>query len=535
MKLKILTVILILTLVANTSISVIGDTNENNTSFVNNPKAEEIRVAMLAEFPFFGWIELLPLYVAAVDTYQWTVGNTTFKFNVSKIYDQDILNGNLTTEKYDVLLVPGAGVGDGEAWTKGFYHLPGVKKWKDNVASFVKNGGGYVGYCGGAMLMAEVNGTPRTFMERQYQTSSLGVSCVKQDFGGVYSFIHKQAGPMAYANFYHEPIDFTTVEGCAKLRSGVPVDVTILKNHPVFDDFFENTQRIMWVCGPGFVIPENPDREVNVLAQYPLEEISDNQSTQIYQWKYTGGVRGILNGLLKGIKLCNKYNISFVNAFQYAFFLAGDWEPTDNRITITHSSQPCMTAEVYPNENKGRIFLCALHPEYSVWWGGHIENMLDTNENCLDEGLYTWVDIIPSNETMDDEISYNWWMIRRQVAWAAKVSDDNLPPIYGASQVSDICPYTQTSSFSIIGNTKVEAEGIIALALNYRHSTDNNTWSKWTLFKTDTNSSDGWSWDFNAPDGSGYYQFYSRRCVNYDGYTKVETSPPGPDAICYID
>jgi hypothetical protein len=433
MNLKILSLTLIFTLSVNISFLGAGDCTEKNTNFVNVQKVEEIRVAMLAEFPFFGWIELLPLYVAAIDRYQWTVGNITYKFNLTKIYDQDILDGILTTKNYDLLLVPGGGVGDGEAWTKGFYQLPRVKKWKNNIASFVKNGGGYVGYCGGSMLMAEVYGTPRTIMERQYQTSSIGVSCVKQDFGGIYSFLHKQAGPPAYANFYHEPMDFNTVEGCAKLRSGVPIDVILVKNHPIYDDFLEITQRIIWVGGPGFIIPENPDREVKVVAYYPAEEISDNQSTQIYRWKYTGGICDILFSLLKGLKLCNEQNKPILNAIQYAFFFAGDWTPTNKIIKTNYSSKPCMTAEIYPNENKGRIFLCALHPEYCVWWGGHIENMQDTNENCIDEGLYKWVDITPFNETSGDEISHNWWMMRRQVAWAAKVPDDHLPPIYETS------------------------------------------------------------------------------------------------------
>jgi len=501
---------------------------------VHNQTIKEIKVAMLAEFPFFGWGELLPLHVAAVDTYQWTVGNMTYKFNLTKIYDQDIINGNLTINKYDVLLVPGGGVGDGEAWTKGFYRFPRVGQWKNAIASFIINGGGYVGYCGGAMLMAEVYGKPRSFMERQYQTSSLGVSCVQQEFGGVYSFIQKQAGPPAYANFYHEPMDFDTVEGCAKLRSGVPQDVPILTNHPIFDDFLNDTQRIMWVGGPAFVILETPDREVKILARYPVEEISENQSTQIRRWKYTGGMYGILHGVLKGIHLCKEMNAPFVNAFQYAFFFAGDWKPTDELITINHSSKPCMTAEIYPNENKGRIFLCALHPEYSVWWGGHIENMADTNENCLAEALYRWVNMTPSNETSEDEITHNWWMIRRQVAWAAKVPENNLPPIYGASQVCDISPYEQTDNFSIIGNTEEVTDDSISLALYYRYSNDNDSWSEWILYGNDTNRDDGWSWEFHAPNRYGYYQFYSKRCIHYKKYIETEISPPGADAMCYF-
>ena len=534
MKLKILTVTLMLTLLVNTSISVIGDNNVKTTSNVDDSKVKEIRIAMLSEFPL-GWGELLPLHVAAVDGYQWKVGNTSYKFNLTKIYDNDILSGGLSTKNYDVLLVPGAGVGDSEAITKGFYRLPRVKKWKNAIADFVKDGGGYVGICGGAMLMAEVYGKPRTFMERQYQTSSPGVSCVKQVFPGVYSIAHKQDGPLAYANFYPQDYDIYTVEGCSNCRSGVPLDVTIFKNHPVFDDFLENMSHVMWVGGPGLVLPDNLDRDVNVLAQYPLEEISDNiSSTRICKWKYTGGIRGYIRGFLKGIKLCKEYNESLSNAFQYAYFCASDWKPTNEVIKVNLSGQPCMTEEVYPNENKSRIFLCALHPEYTVWWGGHIENMPDTNDNCIHEAFYRWVDITPFDQTPEDEVTHNWWMERRQIAWAAKVPDNDLPPVYGASQVSDIYPYNLSSNFTVTGNTKEESEGIMSLDLCYRSSNDNISWDDWTLYGTDIDSSDGWSWEFNASmaNGPGYYQFYSIRNVQYEDHT--ETAPLGPDAIAYV-
>ena len=50
-----------------------------------------------------------------------------------------------------------------------------------------------------------------------------------------------------------------------------------------------------------------------------------------------------------------------------------------------------------------------------------------------------------------------------------------------------------------------------------------------------TTGSDGWSWNFNTPNGIGYYQFYSIRCVEYENYMKTEKAPPGPDAIVYAD
>lgn len=538
MKLKILTVILMLTLLVNTSISVIGDNNVKTTSIVDNSKVKEVRVAMLSEFPIHGWVEALPCFIAAIDGYQWTVGNNTYKFKLTKIYDKDVIRCKLNTKNYDMLLVPGGGVGDGEALTKGILpNSPRVKIWKNQIIRFIQEGGGYVGYCGGAMIMAESIDKPSTLGERIYDRGTIDASCVKKSYYGV-KFnlpitLSKITGLETYLWTYQEPLDYDTVEECAAYHGGVPLDIQILKNNPIFDDFSENTQRIMWVGGPALVLPDDSDGEATTLAKYPAEEMSKNESTKIHIWKYVGGIRGLISGFVKGIKICKENKEPRIDVVTYMTFLAGDWEQTDKIVETNFSNKPCMTTEIYPNENKGRIFLCALHPEYSVWWGGHVEEK-DTDYNCMQDGLFNWVNTTPHDKTPGDEISHNWWMIRRQVAWAAKIPDNDLPPVYGASQVGDIYPYEQPSSFNIIGNTKEESEGIVILNLYYRYSADNSSWGDWTPYGTDTDGSDGWSWEFNETDGLGYYQFYSIRNVEYEDHIETETVPPGPDAIVHV-
>jgi len=44
--------------------------------------------------------------------------------------------------------------------------------------------------------------------------------------------------------------------------------------------------------------------------------------------------------------------------------------------------------------------------------------------------------------------------------------------------------------------------------LYYRYSTDESTWSGWTQFGY-IDSVAPYSWNFNYPAGSGYYEFYS--------------------------
>jgi len=195
-----------------------------------------------------------------------------------------------------------------------------------------------------------------------------------------------------------------------------------------------------------------------------------------------------------------------------------------------------MTAEIYPNSNQARIILCSGHPEFKVRWGGHIEDVEDDDENNLYEGFYRWVDFIPEEETVEDERTYNYGVMRRVIAWASKkVPDNDLPPIYGPSQVSDIYPYNQPSEIIINGNVE-ETDGIASLDLYYRYSNNNTTWNPdWTYYDTDVDSSNGWSWNFIAPEESGYYEFYSIRRVRYahDEWLN-ETAPPGADAICFI-
>ena len=117
------------------------------------------------------------------------------------------------------------------------------------------------------------------------------------------------------------------------------------------------------------------------------------------------------------------------NVLLYTFLLAGNWELTDKIIDLDFSKKPSITAEIYPNENKGRILLCTSHPEYMIWYNGHIEENKETNFNCLATGLHKWKQISPLSDTATKELTHSWWMIRRFVAWAAKIPDDHFPPI----------------------------------------------------------------------------------------------------------
>jgi hypothetical protein len=400
-----------------------------------NELQRTIKVGILAEEPL-GWGSGKHFFQIILDRYSWHVGDTTYTFNVNYVYDGDILKGRLNPSQFDVLLVPGGGVGDGLAVMKGFTFLPRVRKWKKNIATFIQNGGGYVGICGGTALITDLttqDGAHRTFLERQYNKSSLGVSCVSHyyphlAFPLLYPFQKRHPqniGAIAYV-FSFAPGE--TTDRVRPYAGGAPLDFQLRKDNPIFSDVPGGIQRMRWWGGPGLIVPTTLDRDVKVLATYPPRDISEDDALRIHAWRYVGGLHGLFLGFLKAMRLLKKEHQPLRNVLLYSFYLAGKWELTDETVVLDHANRPSITAEVYPNEHRGRILLCTGHPEYLVWWDGHIKERKDSDFPCLGTGLYQWEDIAPLSKTGILELTYTWWMVRRFAAWAAKVPDTHLPP-----------------------------------------------------------------------------------------------------------
>jgi len=522
-KLKIVIIILLvgLMIIPNFTCNSLED---NKTNIIGN-NIIDLQVAIYSDVPL-GWDVNAPDdYFLILEDYQWTVGNKTYKFVTTPIFDENILDGSINIDNYDVLLVPGGGVGDEQSIVKGFFSKirPKVINWKNKLFDFIVNGGGYVGYCGGTALMCHLGKEPETFLENAYEKSSIGASDVK-----VY---WKADGPSVFLDAWSAYTDET--HGYP-YYNGLCFDIPLNKNHPITDDFLDDTCRIRWIGGPSCIIPENPSSNITVLGQYPKEEISENESTRIQIWKYTGGVLGLIKGYFIGLKWLKAHNMPLSKGIVASIDFRYDWELTDEYVKLNYSNKPCMVAEVYPNENKGRLVLDTFHPEANVWWGGHFEVFPDHDENSVADGLYKLVDYKLFNETPEDEMTHTHWIVRREVAWAAKLPDNDLPPIYGPSQVCDFEDDVKSEIFTVFANAET-TEGIPALELYYKYSEDNETWTEWTLFDTDTDASDGWSWEFNSPNETGHYHFYSIRTVEYEGYAETEKAPPGPDAFIYVD
>ncbi|MCX6671672.1 MAG: hypothetical protein NTX92_07110, partial [Euryarchaeota archaeon] len=126
-----------------------------DTQTKKNQQKRVIRVAILAE-ELLGWGSGKYMFPEILQNYSWTTEERTYSIKTKYIFDKDILQGRLTTQEFDVLLVPGGGVGDGQAITKGFHFLISVRKWKKNIATFIQDGGGYIGICGGTALITDL-------------------------------------------------------------------------------------------------------------------------------------------------------------------------------------------------------------------------------------------------------------------------------------------------------------------------------------------------------------------------------------------
>jgi len=105
------------------------------------------------------------------------------------------------------------------------------------------------------------------------------------------------------------------------------------------------------------------------------------------------------------------------------------------------------------------------------------------------------------------------------------VEIDTTPPV---SSVDPIEPYWRLGElrdpptdmrlrepFKITATATDDLSGVAKVELWYRYSLDNWTdsvaWKKrpWRLYGVDDNGLDGWSWEFDAPEGYGYYEFYT--------------------------
>ncbi|MCG2826926.1 MAG: Ig-like domain-containing protein, partial [Thermoplasmatales archaeon] len=127
---------------------------------------------------------------------------------------------------------------------------------------------------------------------------------------------------------------------------------------------------------------------------------------------------------------------------------------------------------------------------------------------------------------------YQFYTIAKDISGNIELPPDVADTVCGvdttlpSSTVTEISPYWQnTAPFTITATASDEkligGSGITEVALYYRYSADNSSWSAWMLFGINK-TEEPYVWNFTAPNGDGYYKFYS---IAIDNAGNVQETP----------
>jgi Purple acid Phosphatase, N-terminal domain/PKD domain len=95
-----------------------------------------------------------------------------------------------------------------------------------------------------------------------------------------------------------------------------------------------------------------------------------------------------------------------------------------------------------------------------------------------------------------------------------------------SSSMNDTTPYWKKTGTTLTAVASDDASEVHNVTLLYRFSNDNSSWGAWVAAGVDPAAP--WSWDFPFPNGTGYYQFFSRA---QDHAENTESPPGSADSI----
>jgi len=179
--------------------------------------------------------------------YAWYDNDTLYEMKVRRVDFQDVMNGSLNN--YDVLFIGASG--------RQYFHglIPG---WKERIREFIRNGGGYVGTCGGANIMARGYEHPRHLLDFIINIASLGIidAYVNDDQDEEWQYLWKEGG-----------------------RSNIPVKTSIIDGK-IFAGMKE--RYITYGGGPGMY----GMKEAKPLALYAEEP---SEIAPLHYWRFKHG------------------------------------------------------------------------------------------------------------------------------------------------------------------------------------------------------------------------------------------------------
>ena len=527
----------------------------------------------------------------ALNGYIWIVGDKEYKFETHKINVDDILDDILIKEDFNVHIIDGA---TDEAYICGVKLCKEDEECKDKLEEFItEKGGGYIGRCLGAWLPAHSDENEPEGIFQYYfckQNAFLRETTDIQAHAKYDWILTSQFFKMRYGKWIR-PIPFwrgignrapeATGNGAYDMYAsevgihystnirGICLDFTNLGvTHPILNGYFGDTLYMRMEGGPSY---PNPPKYADVLACFPSDcyENEPKHLLNIWECKPIGG---LLTHLRELLSLAEDSSIGIIDIddlpsewqdlfekgqektdiVEMMFYILSKmkcWYKLENEYIETElPGNPAILAFEYPpdSEDSGRVVLCGPHPASKIWTvDTEIKNEDDENGKArsIGEGLFHWLktdtgEILKSTELVENENL--WWYQRREAAWAAKVPDDSLPPIYGRSQVVEISPYMQiTSEFPIkccVAKEPDEEWDEHELKLYYKHYSSSN-WSnnEWQYYGSIYSKPYIFNFDASEAMGDGLYRFCSVLKTTKNDVDTVDDFPPGWDAEVYVN
>ncbi len=292
--------------------------------------------------------------------YSWNIQDIHYRFNVTLIDRYEVLGHGraLNTTNYDVVVIGASG--------RQYFHAL-QKTWRNNMVGFLKDGGGYLGICGGA------------------NSASQGLEHIDSLLGALITW-----GTLKIANVYINDDQNEEWQYLWKDAGDdhIPISLALdLSSHPLFGEYHLGTRSLTYGGGAGMYPAQVSDHCLGDLVPLAvfLEEPGSVPPLHFYSWNHSNW--SIQQPIITDIK------------GQYAV------------ISTQYS-------------NSSRVILFSPHPEIPPLFDGHIEEYLGVSIYGIPRFVYSWVGI---HQTASD---YNWWMIRRAAAWTAHLPVGHLPPVF---------------------------------------------------------------------------------------------------------
>lgn len=314
-------------------------------------------------------------YIEELLNYSWTATSQSHRFNVTIIDADDVsgmANVSLTTERFDVFII-GASADS--------YLIDGLNPtWKHNVQQFVANGGGYLGICGGANAASMGFEHPRNWFQRRVNHGALGLAdiYINDRFLGEWQYLLKYG--------WGSDGDY----GPGRTASYISVNTTVNEapDNVIFKDYQESYRYISYAGGPGMYPADTADSIRGALIPLLTYNEEPMETKPIHYWRPS----------LTGWKIAANVTTDLYGTF----------------------------AGVATTYNDGRVVLYGPHPEDGVVVNGTIHEYRDYGIPSFFFPIETYVFNYVGTSLGE---TYNWWIVRRSVAWAADLSNGELPPI----------------------------------------------------------------------------------------------------------